>query len=99
MGGGPYASMFITNWFLELFSGTLPYPLMIRVWDLYFVKGTPILYGAGLALLEHLEPLILAQSDFGGIVTTIRKAQDTDFDYPEFLTRILRYGVKDHHIE
>lgn len=99
MLGGSYSSMFITNWFLLLFYDTLPFPLMLRVWDLYFLKGAAILYGAGLALLEEIEPKLMKLTEFSEIVLAIKGAQRLSIDYPEFLIRLIKYGVKDHHID
>jgi hypothetical protein len=38
LGGGQYSSLFVTNWFLELYYAVLPFPLVLRIWDMFLLK-------------------------------------------------------------
>ena len=56
VGDGQYASLFVTNWFLELYYAVLPFPLMLRVWDMFLIKGPTIIYATGLVRSSLLSP-------------------------------------------
>lgn len=38
LGDGQYSSLFVTNWFLELYYCVLPFPLVVRIWDMFLLK-------------------------------------------------------------
>lgn len=38
LGDGQYSSLFVTNWFLELYYAVLPFPLVLRIWDMFLLK-------------------------------------------------------------
>lgn len=45
-------SLFITQWCLELFFSSVPFELVLRIWDLYLLLGPTAFYGVSLALLK-----------------------------------------------
>jgi len=54
-----------TKWFMCLYIHTLPFPSVLRIWDILFCKGSAGLILAGLALLKVKEDEILSKADFG----------------------------------
>ncbi|RKP01753.1 hypothetical protein CXG81DRAFT_11624 [Caulochytrium protostelioides] len=45
------ALMFITQWFLTIFTTSLPWPSALRVWDMLLVDGPKAIFRIGLAVL------------------------------------------------
>lgn len=48
--------LFMTEWFLCLFSRTLPWACVLRIWDMFFFEGVKILFRVGLVLLKSALP-------------------------------------------
>lgn len=48
--------LFMTEWFLCLFTRTLPWPCVMRIWDMFFFEGVKILFRVGLVLLKAALP-------------------------------------------
>ncbi|ORX58551.1 RabGAP/TBC [Piromyces finnis] len=55
--------LFTTEWFLCLFSKTLPWPCLLRVWDLFYYYGKSIIIKAGIALLQYVEKPLLSKCE------------------------------------
>ena len=51
---------FISQWFLTLFAYTLPTPLLLRIWDLFFISGWSAIIAVSVAILETNEAHLLA---------------------------------------
>uniref|UniRef100_A0A8C4SEA8 TBC1 domain family member 10C n=1 Tax=Erpetoichthys calabaricus TaxID=27687 RepID=A0A8C4SEA8_ERPCA len=44
--------MYATEWFMCIFSRTLPFPLLLRIWDMFFSEGVTILFRVALILVR-----------------------------------------------
>ncbi|OCT61828.1 TBC1 domain family member 10B [Xenopus laevis] len=45
--------LYMTEWFMCIFSRTLPWASVLRVWDMFFCEGIKIVFRVGLVLLKH----------------------------------------------
>uniref|UniRef100_A0A8D0H448 TBC1 domain family member 10B n=1 Tax=Sphenodon punctatus TaxID=8508 RepID=A0A8D0H448_SPHPU len=45
--------LYMTEWFMCIFSRTLPWCSVLRVWDMFFCEGVKIVFRVGLVLLRH----------------------------------------------
>lgn len=45
--------LYMTEWFMCIFSRTLPWSSVLRVWDMFFCEGVKIIFRVGLVLLRH----------------------------------------------
>ncbi|XP_073416648.1 uncharacterized protein [Dendrobates tinctorius] len=45
--------LYMTEWFMCIFSRTLPWVSVLRVWDMFFCEGVKIVFRVGLVLLRH----------------------------------------------
>jgi hypothetical protein len=50
-------TMYMTEWFLCIFSRSLPWPSVLRIWDMFFCEGVKVLFRVGLVLLKYCLPL------------------------------------------
>ena len=62
MGLDPAVIVF--QWFVCLFSYSLPVQTSIRVWDLIFLKGSKMLIRFALAIIEIIKDRILEATEF-----------------------------------
>ncbi|XP_029431850.1 carabin [Rhinatrema bivittatum] len=70
-GVGPL--LYVTEWFLCLFSRTLPFPTLLRVWDAFFSEGVKILFRVGLVLVRLALGSSEKLKECGGVVETLEK--------------------------
>ena len=48
--------LYMTEWFLCIFARTLPWPSVLRVWDMFCCEGVKVLFRVGLVLLKYALP-------------------------------------------
>ena len=48
-------SILVTKWFIPLFSNTIPFSLLFRIWDYVFIKGIPGLFQIAVGLLVYFK--------------------------------------------
>ena len=48
-------SILVTKWFIPLFSNTIPFFLLFRIWDYVFIKGIPGLFQIAVGLLVYFK--------------------------------------------
>ncbi|KAJ1654137.1 hypothetical protein IWQ61_005883 [Dispira simplex] len=53
--------MYVTQWFMTLFTMTLPWPSVLRVWDWFYLKGPKILFRIGLAIMDCVSHRLLTE--------------------------------------
>ena len=51
--------MYITPWFMTVFTMTLPWPTVLRVWDWFVFRGNKVLFRVGLAILDLVSDHLL----------------------------------------
>lgn len=55
------SDLFITDWWLTLFSKDFPIEIAARVWDCFLLEGEPYLFKAAIGVCKHVEPQLLGQ--------------------------------------
>jgi len=48
--------LYMTEWFLCIFSRSLPWSSVLRIWDMFFCEGVKVLFRVGLVLLKYSLP-------------------------------------------
>ncbi|CAA6670081.1 unnamed protein product [Spirodela intermedia] len=46
-------SMYASQWFITVFSYSFPFPLALRIWDVFLYEGVKVVFQVGLALLGY----------------------------------------------
>eukprot|EP00877_Chromochloris_zofingiensis_P004450 jgi/Chrzof1/14005/Cz08g20260.t1 len=67
-------SLLATDWYLCLFSTSLPSEAAARVWDALLYEGAKVIYRVALALLKMHEQAILARDNAGEILKVVKQA-------------------------
>ncbi|XP_067903052.1 TBC1 domain family member 10B [Heterodontus francisci] len=63
--------LFITTWFLTLFTSFPCWDSVLAIWDLIVLDGINVIFSTGLCILQLLEPRLLAMSDVSVLLPTL----------------------------
>ncbi|KAK9663924.1 hypothetical protein RND81_14G006600 [Saponaria officinalis] len=79
-------SLVTTEWFLCLFSKSLPSETTLRVWDVLFYEGATVLLHAALAIFKMKEHELLLAHQVGDALNILQKTTHHMFDPDDLLT-------------
>jgi hypothetical protein len=65
--------MYATQWFITLFAYSLPFDVVLRIWDIAMLEGTKALFRVALALLLTQQESLL-RLPFEELVPALRRA-------------------------
>jgi len=99
MGVDHYTGLFVTNWFLELYFESVPWSLMLQIWDTLLWLGTPAVYRIGLSLLASLESELLGKTDLSQLVKQLKGTMNVEIDHKKLLKRAFNYDITVDTIE
>ncbi|CAA7038578.1 unnamed protein product [Microthlaspi erraticum] len=54
-------SMYASQWFITVFSYSFPFPLALRIWDVFLSEGVKIVFKVGLALLNYCQEELVSE--------------------------------------
>jgi hypothetical protein len=63
--------MYASPWFMTIYTVNFPFECTIRIWDIFFIEGSKILYRVALALFKLAEDSLL-NSDIEGLFSGLR---------------------------
>ncbi|KAJ6403982.1 hypothetical protein OIU84_012221 [Salix udensis] len=73
-------SLVATEWFLCLFSKSLPSETTLRVWDVLFYEGAKVLFYVALAIFKMKEEELLLAHHVGDVINILQKTTHHLFD-------------------
>ncbi|KAK1431112.1 hypothetical protein QVD17_14350 [Tagetes erecta] len=79
-------SLVATEWFLCLFSKSLPSETTMRVWDVLFYEGAQVLFNVALAVFMMKEEELLTTYHVGDVIKIIQNTTHHLFDPDDLLT-------------
>ncbi|CAO2814227.1 uncharacterized protein LOC130805288 [Amaranthus tricolor] len=79
-------SLVATEWFLCLFSKSLPSETTMRVWDILFYEGATVLFHVALAIFKMKEDELLLTHQVGDVINILQKTTHHMFDPDDLLT-------------
>ncbi|KNA24542.1 hypothetical protein SOVF_014700 [Spinacia oleracea] len=79
-------SLVATEWFLCLFSKSLPSETTMRVWDVLFYEGAKVLFHVALAIFKMKEDELLLSHHVGDVINILQKTTHHMFDPDDLLT-------------
>ncbi|XP_057955278.1 uncharacterized protein LOC131149145 [Malania oleifera] len=79
-------SLVATEWFLCLFSKSLPSETTLRVWDVLFQEGAKVLFNVALAIFMMKEDELLMTHQVGDVINILQKTTHHLFDPDDLLT-------------
>lgn len=79
-------SLIATEWFLCVFSKSLPSETTLRVWDVLFYEGAKVLFHVALAIFKMKEEELLVAQHVGDVINILQMTTHHLFDPDELLT-------------
>ncbi|KAL7128519.1 hypothetical protein ABFS83_13G001200 [Erythranthe nasuta] len=79
-------SLVCTEWFLCLYSKSLPSETTMRIWDVLFYEGAKVLFNVALAVFKMNEEELLRAHHVGDVINVIQRTTHHLFDPDELLT-------------
>lgn len=91
--------MYMTEWFMCVFSRTFPYDIVVRVWDIFLAEGWRIVYQVALALMKLNEKAIVGQ-EYEDVFELIRNFNgETLPPAEELIQEALMFPITDEELE
>lgn len=96
---GVNVDMYCPQWFLTLFIVTLPFALVLRVWDIFLYEGMVGIFLVAISLLKIYEPYML-RMDFEELATFLKftngeqKSLPRELDLNDLLKSIQKFKQK-----
>lgn len=84
-----HPSMYCSQWFITIFAYSLPFDLVLRIWDAFMLEGIKVVFRVGLALLMHVKDQLM-QMPFERLVVALRHVREVCFFSYWFLDFLAR---------
>ncbi|XP_067272664.1 TBC1 domain family member 10A-like isoform X1 [Pseudorasbora parva] len=68
--------LYMTEWFMCIFSRTLPWSCVLRVWDMFFCEGVKIVFRVGLVLLKQMLGSVDKLREVQGMYETMERLRN-----------------------
>ncbi|XP_023646829.1 uncharacterized protein [Paramormyrops kingsleyae] len=68
--------LYITEWFMCIFSRSLPWACVLRVWDMFFCEGVKIMFRVGLVLLKQMLGSVDKLREVQGMYETMERLRN-----------------------
>ncbi|XP_007562254.1 TBC1 domain family member 10B [Poecilia formosa] len=72
--------LYMTEWFMCIFSRTLPWSSVLRVWDMFFCEGVKIIFRVGLVLLKQMLGSVDKLRELQGMYETMERLRNISPD-------------------
>ncbi|XP_036408365.1 TBC1 domain family member 10B-like [Megalops cyprinoides] len=68
--------LYMTEWFMCIFSRTLPWACVLRVWDMFFCEGVKVVFRVGLVLLKQMLGSVEKLRELQGMYETMERLRN-----------------------
>jgi hypothetical protein len=86
------SDLWISKWIMTIFTMTLSFDTIVRVWDLLFIKGFKIVYQVALALLFHIRDKLI-ELDLASIANILRIIKNASPNPEALIKRAIKFKV------
>lgn len=69
-------SIFASQWFITLFSYNMPFQLVARVWDLFFLRRWSVVFRVSVVLLELVQEELVDANDMEVMLNVLKSIPD-----------------------
>ncbi|GAM20850.1 hypothetical protein SAMD00019534_040250 [Acytostelium subglobosum LB1] len=96
-----FTPLFSSQWFICLLIYNLPFPMIVRIWDLFLYDGLVVIFAAALALFKTYEDQIM-KLEFEEILNLLKFSNGEDkspmkVDINAFMKLVVHYRNKIRH--
>uniref|UniRef100_A0A8R1I370 Rab-GAP TBC domain-containing protein n=2 Tax=Caenorhabditis japonica TaxID=281687 RepID=A0A8R1I370_CAEJA len=95
-------ALYMIEWFMCVFCRTLPWPTVLRVWDMFLCEGVKILFKVALVLLKHglgTPSQIRQHPDMPAVVTRLRNLPPELTDEEFIVEKVTEIHLNDSDME
>jgi len=89
-----YSALFLPNWMLECYYSSLPFTLVIKVWDLLFLLGPIFMIQVALAILGELSTKLLQTKEADKLMKMLKETENVTWNEKNFLSKAMKFKVK-----
>uniref|UniRef100_A0A8C2H4C8 TBC1 domain family, member 10b n=2 Tax=Cyprinus carpio TaxID=7962 RepID=A0A8C2H4C8_CYPCA len=93
--------LYMTEWFMCIFSRTLPWSCVLHVWDMFFCEGVKIVFRVGLVLLKQMLGSVDKLRELQGMYETMERLRNIPPECirEDVLVQEVRALMREHVIE
>jgi len=97
-------TLYATHWFLTAFVYSLPFHVVLRIWDIFLFYGSSILFSVGLGLLKMFEEQLLSLK-FDEVMSFLKFNRNEDrsliprIDPDQLIELAIRFRIKPEKID
>jgi len=95
---GLTSSMYSTKWFLTIFSGNIPFPMLVRFWDLVLLNGYYIIHSFAIHVIRQNQES-LAKDSFEKILSFFSNLDSNGIDVYQFIKTCRKHKISEKKIE
>lgn len=85
--------VYITPWFMTLYTMSLPWPTVLRIWDMFYFDGVKSLFRVGLAILYINQPQILKMPSSTDIIPHLLHLPPERFPPESIIKNALKFSI------
>lgn len=94
---GLTSDMYLLDWFLTIFSKSLPLDTATRLWDVYIFEGQSFFFRAAIGILKYAQTTILKNDlDLGPCKKILARMPEDTLDEETLLATIASVTLKEH---
>ncbi|KAG7492210.1 hypothetical protein MATL_G00011970 [Megalops atlanticus] len=94
--------LYMTEWFMCIFSRTLPWACVLRIWDMFFCEGVKVVFRVGLVLLKQMLGSVEKLRELQGMYETMERLRNIPQDSVQedlLVQEVISLGVTEAIIE
>ena len=92
-------TLYAAEWFITLFSRDLPFDVLVRIFDVFFLEGFKVIYRFALAFLKIKEKEIIKASEEDGDIMSIIKGIFKDIEPQKLFSTAFGFSLSRTTIE
>lgn len=100
VGVGPL--LYLPEWFLCLFTRSLPFPIVLRIWDAFLSEGAKVLFRAGLTLMRLALGTVERRTACPGLLETLgalRTIPPTQLQEEVFMSQVHNVALSERDLQ
>ncbi|KAJ8364412.1 hypothetical protein SKAU_G00132430 [Synaphobranchus kaupii] len=94
--------LYMTEWFMCIFSRSLPWSCVLHVWDMFFCEGVKVVFRVGLVLLKQMLGSVEKLRELQGMYETMERLRNIPLDSMRedlLVQEVISLGVTEAIIE
>lgn len=94
--------LYMVEWFMCIFCRTLPWPTVLRVWDMFFCEGVKVLFKVAVVLFRYglgTNDQIKEYNDFHAIVTRLKNLPESIMSEEFLINKVIELDLDDAEME